>query len=490
MADLLLIDLSALFWPTYHATNPSEPAGTVEDRVLVRIRQVSADYEHVVVCCDGKGYKRQQMFPEYKAQRAEKPQETFEMLRTIKRQLAEDGYALAECDGYEADDIIATLVGQFDPKRDGCAQGSAIVYTGDKDLAQLCAEEHVTIWSIRTGDQMGADGVAEKFGVGPHQLGDWLALVGDTSDNIPGVPGIGAKTATKLLQAHGSIDGIYQAIDGLTPKLKESLVEYREQLTLARKLVELMDDAPVVLANLLAEDKRNDGPAYDAGEEETEAMTTEEQTVANEEESPQSDRVVQQKAEAMVPAGQSYEMTAPRPVAAEKWENNLEPNDLRGAMFLAKTLAQSTVVKTRDPATVLAMIMMGRSLGFGAMQTVQNAHLIDGKLTLSSQAIVGLILASGKADFFKCVEASTTKSTWKTHRKDDPDPDPTVVTFTIEDAQRAGLTNKSVWKSYPTNMIQWRAALNLARMVYPDLVSGMYSPEEIGGDRPEHVEAA
>lgn len=484
MADLLLIDLSALFWPTYHATNPSEPAGTVEDRVLVRARQAAADFEHVVVCCDGKGYKRQQMYPEYKAHRAEKPEETFEMLRTIKRQLTEDGYVLAECDGYEADDTIATLVGQ--------AEGNVVVYTGDKDLAQLCAEEHVTIWSIRSGDQMGAEGVKEKFGVGPHQLGDWLALVGDASDNIPGLPGVGAKTATKLLQAHGSIDGIYQAIDGLTPKLKESLVEYAEQLTLARKLVELMDDAPVVLADLLAEDKRNDGPAYDAEGEEDDSMATEQEdtTVANEEQAPQSDRVVQEKAAAMVPAGQSYEMTAPRPAAAERWESNLEPNDLRGAMFLAKTLAQSSVVKTRDPATVLAMIMMGRALGFGAMQTVQNCHIIDSKLTLSSSAIVGLILSSGKADFFKCVESTPTKATWKTHRKDDPDPEPTMVTFTIEDAERAGLAGKGIWQKYGTQMLMWRAALQLARMCYSDLVSGMYSPEELGGDRAEHVEAA
>jgi hypothetical protein len=92
------------------------------------------------------------------------------------------------------------------------------------------------------------------------------------------------------------------------------------------------------------------------------------------------------------------------------------------------------------------------------------------------------VLQSGKATYFKCTECSDERASWKTHRKDDPDPEPQVESFSVADAQRAQLWGKNNWKTYPRQVLQWRAAVNLARRAYPDVVGGLYTPDELGDD--------
>jgi DNA polymerase-1 len=161
------------------------------------------------------------------------------------------GLPLIRVEGVEADDVIGTLC------RQGLDAGmEVIVSTGDKDMAQLVTDG-VTLVNTMTGSQMDRDGVREKFDVWPEQIVDWLALVGDSSDNIPGVPKVGAKTAAKWLNEYDSADGIVEHADEITGKVGESLREHIEQLRLSQELATIRQD--VKLDNGPEELKR--GPA-------------------------------------------------------------------------------------------------------------------------------------------------------------------------------------------------------------------------------------
>jgi hypothetical protein len=149
---------------------------------------------------------------------------------------------------------------------------------------------------------------------------------------------------------------------------------------------------------------------------------------------------------------------------------------------MAGALHNSRAFKLPNQDAVFAAILLGRTLGVGALQVLRGVHYVDGKLTLSAQFLVGLVLQSNKATYFKCTECSDERASWKTHRKDDPDPEPQVESFSVADAQRAQLWGKNNWKTYPRQMLQWRAAVNLARRAYPDVVGGLYTPDELGDD--------
>ena len=156
------------------------------------------------------------------------------------RSLTRFASSLSPSPGYEADDIIATLVKQAKEK-----DLPVVVVSGDKDLMQLVGDK-VTMWDPQSDKVYDPAGVRNKFGVDPDGIVDFLALMGDTSDNVPGVPGVGQKTAAKLLAEHGSIDGIYEKLDEISgKKLKENLVNSREQALLSRELVTLKLDAPL-----------------------------------------------------------------------------------------------------------------------------------------------------------------------------------------------------------------------------------------------------
>jgi DNA polymerase-1 len=188
---------------------------------------------------------RNEIYPAYKAQREAPPPELvaqidpcFEIARAL-------GAAAFIDDRYEADDIIGTLCGRL------TARGHrAVIVTSDKDLAQLVSEQ-VTLLDFAKGERYDADAVAEKFGVRPEQITDLLALAGDPVDNIPGVAGIGKKTAAELLGAFGSVEEIYSRLDELlTSKIRgakslhRKLAEQRESAFLSKSLATVAHDAP------------------------------------------------------------------------------------------------------------------------------------------------------------------------------------------------------------------------------------------------------
>ena len=183
---------------------------------------------------------RSERYPAYKAQREKAPDQFRSQLPLIDEVLQALDVTQLRLEGYEADDIIATVA-----RRATEAGWSVLVVTGDRDAFQL-VDDHVGVLYTRRGitDTVLADAtyVEERYGIPPSKYVEYAALRGDTSDNLPGVAGVGEKTAAKLLVAHGSLEGIYAALDEQTPKLRENLAASREQVFLNRELMELVDD--------------------------------------------------------------------------------------------------------------------------------------------------------------------------------------------------------------------------------------------------------
>ena len=251
MADtkpLVLVDGSSYLYRAFHAmpslTNSRGEATGATYGVVNMMRRLISDYdpEHVAVVFDAKGKTfRDEMFPEYKANRPSMPDELRGQIAPIHAMVEAMGFPLIMVEGVEADDVIGTLARQAE------AQGmSVLISTGDKDIAQLVSD-HVTLVNTMTDTVMDVAGVQEKFGVTPAQIIDYLALIGDTSDNVPGVPKVGPKTAAKWLQAYGTLDAIIASADEFKGKVGEYLRETiaSGQLQLSYELVTIKCDVPL-----------------------------------------------------------------------------------------------------------------------------------------------------------------------------------------------------------------------------------------------------
>ena len=240
---LVLVDGSSYLYRAYHAL-PSlsnaagEPTGAIHG-VLNMINKLVREQptEHFVVIFDAPGKTfRDEMFEEYKANRPPMPDELRLQIDPLLEAVPAMGLPMLQIEGVEADDVIGTLC------RLGVAAGmEVLVSTGDKDMAQL-VEAGITLVNTMTGSQLDRDGVKEKFDVYPEQIIDYLALVGDASDNIPGVPKVGAKTAAKWLNEYNSVENIVANADKIKGKVGESLRENFEQLALSQKLATIRQD--------------------------------------------------------------------------------------------------------------------------------------------------------------------------------------------------------------------------------------------------------
>jgi len=241
--DLVLIDGSSYLFRAFHAlpslTNSAgEPTGALHG-VLNMINKLIRDEEpaHVAVVFDASGKTfRNELYDEYKANRPPMPDELRSQIEPILNAVRAMGLPLLRVPGVEADDVIGTLCRQAEAKG-----MSTLVSTGDKDLAQLVSDK-VTLVNTMSDTLLDRDGVKAKFDVYPEQIVDYLALVGDTSDNIPGVPKVGAKTAAKWLNEYGSADEIIANADKIKGKVGESLRDSIEQLKLSRELTVIRTD--------------------------------------------------------------------------------------------------------------------------------------------------------------------------------------------------------------------------------------------------------
>ncbi|PIC65262.1 DNA polymerase I [Sporosarcina sp. P13] len=200
---------------------------------------------HVLVAWDaGKTTFRHSTFTEYKGGRQKTPPELSEQFPYIRKLVEAFGITQYELDQYEADDIIGTL-----SRKSSEENAQVVVISGDKDLTQL-ANEQTTVCITRKGitdlEIYTPEHIAEKYGIAPLQIIDMKGLMGDASDNIPGVPGIGEKTALKLLKEYGSVEKVYESIDQITAKkMKENLVTNKEQAFMSKQLATIEVHAPV-----------------------------------------------------------------------------------------------------------------------------------------------------------------------------------------------------------------------------------------------------
>lgn len=253
MTDLVLIDGSSYLYRAYHALPPltnaqGEPTGALHGVLTMiqkLIREEQPQLVAVVFDAPGKTF-RDELYSEYKAHRPPMPDELRSQVQPILDAVAAMGLPLLRVTGVEADDVIGTLCKQ------AAAEGlSVLVSTGDKDLAQL-VNDQVTLINTMNNSRMDRDGVKAKFDVFPEQIIDYLALVGDTSDNIPGVPKVGAKTAAKWLNLYDSADGIVANADAIKGKVGDSLRENIEQLRLSQDLATIRENLELdtVIADL------------------------------------------------------------------------------------------------------------------------------------------------------------------------------------------------------------------------------------------------
>ena len=247
---LWLIDLSNYVFRAYHALPPlmnsnGESTGATLGTLNMLNRMIEDNrprYLGVVTDSKNRGFRRE-IDPQYKANRSAAPPELVQQINRTKEIFEGYRVPIFHQDGYEADDLIATLT------KLAVKQGLRVVVAStDKDLMQLVVPGKVVCWDAMRNNVYGIPEVEKKFGVTPDRVRHVLALIGDSSDNVPGVPGVGPKTAAKLINKFGTIDGVYEHIDDIPqPKLNANLREHEAAVRRAFELVQLRDDAEVTL---------------------------------------------------------------------------------------------------------------------------------------------------------------------------------------------------------------------------------------------------
>jgi len=246
---MVLVDGSYYLFRAYHAirdlTNTKgEPSGAIYgviNMIRKHLTEGGPDYFAVVFDAKGKNF-RNDLYKEYKANRPPIPDDLVTQIQPLHDLIHALGIPLLMIDGVEADDVIATLSRQAASKNI-----RTIVSTGDKDLAQM-VDDRIHLINTMSNVYLDAEGVKEKFGVPPERIIDYLTLIGDTSDNVPGVPKVGPKTAVKWINEYGSLDEIITHADEIKGKVGESLREFLPQLPLSKQLITLKYDVELNVA--------------------------------------------------------------------------------------------------------------------------------------------------------------------------------------------------------------------------------------------------
>lgn len=471
-ADLMLIDLSSIAHPIWHMAQSDPDPNKSCQQIVARVRSLAQGHPHAAICCDSGRSFRHEVSPTYKANRPASEAPLQHQITLAREQLAGDGFPVWSVRGFEADDLIASATAKALTFPDL----TVLIVSADKDLLQLVGDR-VSAKSVRDGSVLGVDEVVAKLGVLPTQVRDYLSLVGDASDNIKGAAGIGPKKAASLLATFGSLDEVYTAMDAgdaaLPPSVSASLVEFRPNLDTTRTLITLRTDAEIPFEEVIAERVPKDVATF--AMEEDEEMEQEQTPAA-----PEVADAPPATALALTPA-QSAGFAGPADVLAPapaEWEKQLEPRSMKETIALAKYVFESRLFSAYGtPQAVMTTLLAGRELGLQSMASLRALHIVEGRPTLAADLIRALVIKSGAAKFFRCTERSAARATFETQRGDDP---PMSLTYTIEEATMAGVVKpKSGWATNPADMLVARASSKLARLVYPDVVHGVYTPEEM-----------
>ncbi len=244
---LYLVDLSGYVFRAYHAIAPlNSPSGEPTHAVFGTVNMLErlvrqCKPQLLAVAMDSRTPTfRKELYPDYKANRPPPPPDLKQQMKRVWEVVEAFPIQVLQQDGVEADDVIATVV------RECREQGlRVVIVSADKDLMQLVGPD-VVLWDTMRDKVFGPEEVQERFGVAIEQVRDVLALMGDSSDNVPGVPSVGPKTAKDLILEHGDIAGVYAALDTIKrKKLRQTLEEHKEQALMSQTLVTLKDDVPL-----------------------------------------------------------------------------------------------------------------------------------------------------------------------------------------------------------------------------------------------------
>ena len=549
---LRCLDISGIFHPIWRVKeSKGDPVGqaAVETIQALRERAAPGDATYVVACCDAGrcfrhaiGKEWQAVSPDYKGykgHRADKDPAMIAALERVTTELAADGIPILRAPDFEADDVIATLATWAGE------QGYEVeIVTDDKDLFSLVGPGvHVV---RRDGSLVGPEEVFAKFGVEPPRLLEYLAIVGDASDHVPGVKGMGPEAAKGILRKHGGYlaavtkarnedmrlanagpDDIYEPL--FKPAQRVKLIEGERAFRVSLRMTTLCADVPLDFAAVTAPrvptERPNKTPwqkpiPADVTAPETEYVIDEEEPMSTENHDPRpptDERLPPIPEDVGEPVAPPQQTAAIQPtgnrqivrLSPEQFKLALEPQNYEMARTVAEDMYDSGLFAVQRVQAALAIIQVGRAHGLSAVTSLMEIHMIEGKPQMSAKLMVALVRKSGKADYFKLVEASPLGAKWKTHRRDDPDPDPVFGSFTIDEARRAllgGIASKdrgvitvgedfkpdSQYAKYPEDMCVWRAAVRLIRREYSDVTGGLYATEEMSETEPtsDHRAAA
>lgn len=249
MSKLVLIDGNAILHRAFHALPPlttkrGEPINAVYGLISMLLRVIQdLKPTHIAVCFDEKEPTfRHKEFAAYQAQRPPMADELSGQFEKARKVIEAFGIPIYSKVGFEADDVLGTLAKQ--------SKKRVVIVTGDRDILQLVDDKvkvYLPIVGLSSAKIMGKDEVIEKMGVAPSQIADYKALVGDPSDNYPGVAGIGPKTAISLLEKYLNLDGIYAHLEEISPSVREKLIKGKDDAKLSLRLSTIVKDTPVKL---------------------------------------------------------------------------------------------------------------------------------------------------------------------------------------------------------------------------------------------------
>lgn len=465
MARKAIVDLAHLSRTYWHASE-NQPLSTMLESSMDALWKVKGkNYDALFCAVDYPPYERTKVYPEYKANREGAGPVYFEQYRLLQERAQREGFRIVRSKGHEADDVIATLV-QSDEWD---------IYTNDKDLLQLVGDK-VTVVSTVDFSERGAAQVAEKFGVAPDQLGDWLALVGDSSDNIPGCPKVGAKTATKILAGVGTLKNLFELLKdgalpiGCTPQLAEVIKANKEQVEMSRTLVELKRDVEieekpmkkVEAAEIETETETTGGPLFtDADFEQASTQEPVEVAVA-------SVSVRRDRAPAPI---DSIELRPGVHLTAAKYElmKQLAKNFHDGGMYARKFSSAQAI---------FTVMMLGMELGVSPQVACQNFHFIEGRPAPAAHFLIALAKRDPDCLYLEMESETPEAVTYVTKKRSFPKE--LRFTYSVQDAR----TDQMKWASSSTKnhraMLRKTAGSQAARLWYPEACNGLYSQEEMG----------
>ncbi len=288
MTNMLLIDLSSIAHPLFHVSASDPDPNATSIKTVKRVRALASGQPHVAIAIDSGKSFRKDLDPSYKATRPTSDAALQHQIALAIETLKSDGFPIWGAKGYEADDVIAsaTMMALFSHRAEligieGVSIGATVtIASADKDLCQLIGPR-VSVHSLTNGTVYDAEAVQAKYGVAPNQMVDYLALVGDPSDNIKGAKGIGPKTAAELLKKYGNLEDLYVALKEhgtqFTPAMASNLYEFKPRVELTRELIRLKTDAPIPFDEIFKERVPMDTEVFDDIDE---AMPTIEHAIA------------------------------------------------------------------------------------------------------------------------------------------------------------------------------------------------------------------